>query len=291
MAKNLTKYSNGSSAFIFEQIKTPDGKKSIDQHTNTYLVANTTPFSNDHLPFPMDFKFEPCFVRTPFKELANEIRHFNVRNDDIWIISFPKTGSTWMENIVWQLKNGIDTTKPPFVLFDGLYLEMDMILNDEESNKMHKTERLEMVKDASSPRIIKTHLPPHLLPIELWTNKPKIIYIARNPKDTAISMFHMINGFKKFNGTIDEYFDCFLEDRTNYAPFDAHILTYWKLCHLDYFLFLTYEQLVADRFNGIKIISNFLRCTYTENELKQLADYASIDSMQKLHTKKFHEFR
>ncbi|XP_031637530.1 sulfotransferase 1E1-like [Contarinia nasturtii] len=176
--------------FIFTEVKTPIGKTPFRDRVKTYLLADTKPWANLYLPHPKGYKFEPCFLRTQFKELAYEFRSFKVRKDDIWILSFPKSGTTWTENIIWQLKNGFNFSKEPLALNTGFLLEPDLVTADIDA--VQKTE-FEKLNNAISPRVIKSHLPPHLLPVELWTVRPKIVYIARNPKDVAISLFHMLN--------------------------------------------------------------------------------------------------
>ncbi|XP_031628691.1 sulfotransferase 1 family member D1-like [Contarinia nasturtii] len=147
--------------------------------------------------------------------------------------------------------------------------------------------QLEKLNNTPSPRAIKSHLPLHLLPVDLWRVQPKIIYIARNPKDVAVSTFHMISdGHKIFSGSIEDYFDLFMDNRTLFAPHYAHVLAYWELRNWDNFLFLTYEQLLNDRFDEVKKIAKFLESKYGEDELKQLTEYASFGNMQKLHIPK-----
>ena len=38
---------------------------------------------------------------------AERIRNFEVREDDIWILSYPKTGTTWTIELVWMLVNDL----------------------------------------------------------------------------------------------------------------------------------------------------------------------------------------
>lgn len=266
-----------SNPFIFDKKKFPSDKKSLEAESNSFLLVNTKPFANEHLPFPKDFQYESCFLPSQFEEFAEQIRNFKVREDDIWVLSYPKSGSTWVQYIVEQLKHEINATKEPISLSDSLYLEEVIFVDEEAKSNVNPLEKLDK---ESSPRIIKSHLPPNLLPIELWTIRPKIIYIARNPKDVAVSMFQ---DFKHFTGTIDEFFVLFVEDRNWYAPFHAHVITFWQLRDEDYFMFLTYEELSAHRFTGIKRISEFLRCSYGEDELKLLTDYVAFENMQKLN--------
>lgn len=290
MSQNSTSNlcSEASSPFIFEQVTTPLDKKSFIDNFNTFLLVNTKPWANEHLPHPKDYKFESCVLPPKFKEWANDIREFSVRKDDVWILCYPKSGSNWLENIVWQLKNQMDFSKEPTAMLTSSFFECDILGNLIKEG----VDTLNILNNTPSPRIIKSHLPPHLLPVELWTIQPKIIYISRNPKDAAISRFHMLkDGFNVCSRSIEEFFDIFLDDRTFWAPFHSHVLAYWHIRHLDNFLFLKYEEQVADRFGGIKKIAEFLECTHTDDELKQLTEYTSIGNMQKLYTKRHNNFQ
>lgn len=270
-----------SNPFIFEELKTPIGKRSINDKINTFLLVNTKPWANKHLPYPNDYKFKPCLLRKGFERLANDYRTFKVKSDDVWVLGYPKSGTTWMVNIVSQLKNGLDLSEESLVLNASLFLEQYSVDDD---NIEADYELIELFNTTSSPRLIKSHLPPHLLPVELWTVRPKIIYIARNPKDVAISFFHMItDGFRWFSGSIEEYFDIFLDNRNIYAPFHDHVHANWQLRNLDNFLFLNYEEQLADQFVAIEKIATFLECSYGKDKLKQLMEYTSIGNMQKLY--------
>lgn len=39
---------------------------------------------------------------------AEKIRNFKVRDNDVWIISYPKCGTTWTQEMVWLLGNNLD---------------------------------------------------------------------------------------------------------------------------------------------------------------------------------------
>lgn len=43
-----------------------------------------------------------------YYKYAEQIRNFHVRDDDVWIISYPKCGTTWTQEMVWLLGNNFD---------------------------------------------------------------------------------------------------------------------------------------------------------------------------------------
>lgn len=50
----------------------------------------------------------PCAMGERYHKFAESIRSFQVRDDDVWIISYPKCGTTWTQEMVWLLGNELD---------------------------------------------------------------------------------------------------------------------------------------------------------------------------------------
>lgn len=50
----------------------------------------------------------PCVLTPRYKKFADKIKNFTIKSDDTWLISFPKTGTTWTQEMVWLICNDLD---------------------------------------------------------------------------------------------------------------------------------------------------------------------------------------
>lgn len=173
---------------------------------------------------------------------------------------------------------------PSFNFFDGA-IQFNKIDGDEEFGKyvdsMEKT--FYDLDDVPSPRLIKSHLPPFLLPRELWTVKPKMIHISREVKDVAVSLFHMIKKCMPNAKTITahEHHQMLYNEKSLYfGPYYEHIYGFQQLHHLDHLLFMTYEELSANTFATVKRLSDFLECSYNDEQLNELIENVSFGRMK-----------
>ncbi|XP_050058538.1 luciferin sulfotransferase-like [Aphis gossypii] len=43
-----------------------------------------------------------------FKKFGQCILDMEIRDDDVWVCSFPKTGTTWCQEMTWCIGNNVD---------------------------------------------------------------------------------------------------------------------------------------------------------------------------------------
>ena len=82
-----------------------------------------------------------------------------------------------------------------------------------------------------SPRMFKTHSPYFLMPGgEPTTSSAKYIYLARNPKDTAVSYFHYSMSYMLYEhkGDWDDFFESFVSGKVAYGSWFEHVLPWWQ---------------------------------------------------------------
>ncbi|KAL5004221.1 hypothetical protein ScPMuIL_017677 [Solemya velum] len=117
-------------------------------------------------------------------DVLDAVKDFQLRDDDVLIVTYPKAGTTWMQEIIWLIKNNVDfeEANKKQVYFRSPFLEF----KDEVLNEIG----IEMANTMPSPRVIKTHLPVKLMPRDFHQKDSKTVVVFRNPKDVCTSYFH-----------------------------------------------------------------------------------------------------
>lgn len=81
------------------------------------------------------------FVISPkFAEHAHKIYNFPPRNDDVYVLTYPKSGTTWMQELVWMVMYDCDYEKAKeSLLIRSPFLEMDYLLPKTVEKKLERT--------------------------------------------------------------------------------------------------------------------------------------------------------
>lgn len=247
-----------------------------------YAYPERTPTT----PLGPNWHFKPCFLPSKYKHFKETLANFEVFPDDVWSISFPKSGSTWTQEMLWLLANNLDyATAESVRLMDRYpFVEFDIIYDYLSLNK------IQFVEQMKSPRYIKCHLPAGLLPKQLWTKKPKIVYTTRGIKDTAISLFHHYVNMQGYEGGKDDFLKAFLNDQVFFGPCHNHINDFWHMRKESNILFLTYENMKSDMKSILQETSLFLGKSYSEKELSILENHLAFNSMKNNPSVNYEEF-
>ncbi|XP_055691896.1 sulfotransferase 1 family member D1-like [Lutzomyia longipalpis] len=236
------------------------------------------------IPISKHWDTRPFFLPARHQLSLELIENFKVRSDDTWVLSYPKTGTTWTQEMVWQISNNLDFTRGMnYSIHDRFpFFEVGSVaaINSNE-------ESLKFLQNMPSPRFIQSHLPAPLLPKEIWTMKPKIVYVARNAKDTILSFYHFYRNVQDYRGTLKDLVEAFLADSTNYAPFDAHVIDFWNMRNERNILFLTYEDMKRNLPFVIQKTAKFLEKSLTNEQIDILADHLSFDKMSQNNSVNF----
>ena len=119
--------------------------------------------------------------------MAEKIWNFIPRKDDIWIVTYPKCGTTLTQELVWQIVNNVqlDSEESKKQLYlRSPFLEAGCIRVN--GGDVTYTDPMTYAADQlKSPRIIKSHLPISMLPPNLLDTS-KVLYVGRYRKDEML---------------------------------------------------------------------------------------------------------
>ena len=230
---------------------------------------------------------------TSFVDYLERIKKFEVRDDDIWLCTFPKSGTTWASEMVWCLMNNLDFKTSKSVNLDRriIYFEHKALATRSEL----APDTFKILAERPSPRIIKTHLPFMMLPDQIRTREktPRIIHVYRNSRDTCVSLFHYMRIFEGYTGDFNSLSRLFLEGLSGYySPFWEHVKSFYHSKY-DNIMFLKYEDMKKDLRSNINSVSTFLGCkSYSEDEKDQFEEHLSFKNFKNsasLNKRKFVE--
>ncbi|XP_015912284.2 sulfotransferase 1A3 [Parasteatoda tepidariorum] len=209
-------------------------------------------------------------------DLLEGLEDMPIRRDDVFIITYPKSGTTWTEEIVSLICQGgdVEKVKKEPLVYRVHHLEVGSPFGHSR-----------FLKKLPSPRLMATHLPLPLLPRDLRNPKCKIIYVMRNPKDTAVSYYHH-HKISSFLGNAshswDKFLAYFMAGHVVYGSWFDHVLPYWEFCkrNPNKVFFLSYEELKLDLGGMVRRLSDFLKQPLSVEEVDAIVNHCSFESMK-----------
>lgn len=203
-----------------------------------------------------------------------ESREIQTRAGDICFGSFPKSGSTWLSQILLLLINGGQNP-------DHGSLREHMIWAE---SSWPFPVPIERVTAMDSPRIFKSHMPWSMaVGGDPLSQTAKYIYIARNPKDVCVSYYHFETGKAwagDFKCSWDRWFELFLDGQIQRGNWFDHVLGWWNQRHADNVFFLTYESLLLDFDQQVSELAGYLGIEVGHDLLTNVARLSSFDHMK-----------
>ncbi|XP_072018878.1 sulfotransferase 1A1-like [Amphiura filiformis] len=220
------------------------------------------------------------------EEVVKALTDYDVRDDDVWVTTYPKAGTHWTVEIVnLVMKDGheekIDRTKQPGPMeFD---FAQPGTKNPESLPPLMRVPQYERAKDWPSPRVLMTHLPEHMMPKQIYEGKGKVIFVLRNPKDLAVSYWHFLRPYK-YNPKHEQW-DTFIEqyctDEMVYSSWFTFNLGFWKKHRHDKnFLFLKFEDMKRDLRGAVVQIADFLGQPLSDEAIDRIVAKSDVDSMK-----------
>nr|XP_057918361.1 sulfotransferase 1 family member D1-like isoform X2 [Doryrhamphus excisus] len=141
---------------------------------------------------------------------------------------------------------------------------------------------LDLLKAMEPPRVIKTHLPFHLVPKGFWENKCKVIYVARNAKDNLVSYFYFdqINLTHPDPGPWEGYIQKFMHGQLAWGSWYDHVKGYWEEREKRNILYLFYEDMKENPRREVERIMKYLDLSFSDDIISRIVELTSFKSMK-----------
>lgn len=189
-------------------------------------------------------------------------RGLEVTDRDIFICSYPKSGTTWTQNLVCRLLAAYseqDLAEDWHLSHSAPFYEVDQYWEEDGSRKPAQTPLISSKtgNNAQEYRVFNTHLRPHQLPPQA-----KCIYVMRDPLDVLASFYyhliHMAQDDGGYEGTAAEFCKDFVEGTILYGKWQDHMEAFLSTNVSQPRLSLHYDEMKEDLTREATKVASFL---------------------------------
>lgn len=189
-------------------------------------------------------------------------RKVDVRNDDTFIVSYPKSGNTWTRFLLGNL------ISPRGASFKNI----EEIIPD---IYQHNAEILEKIQ---SPRVLKSH--------EYFDPRyRKVIHIIRDPRAVAVSYWYHQIKFREVDKTcsLEDFVDWFVLKGNEYGTWSSHTEGWLNARQNNRnILLVRYEDLISNPEKELEKIARHMDLNISDALIKNAIMNSSFDRMRSL---------
>lgn len=209
-------------------------------------------------------RFIPQVIKKALKNFLNNIAAVYTRQTpiqetsvhDIFIIGYPKSGNTWLQNIIAELVYGVEVNKIDDALLQDLMPDVHFKRTYRRYGK-------------------RMYFKSHDLP------KPhhrKVIYIVRDGRDVMVSYFNYLNAL----GESDTDLNAQIQSGKGFFPckWHEHVRAWKDNPFGAEILFIRYEDLLDKTFESISLLTHFLGLDISDDAVNAVIKNTSFNQMQ-----------
>ena len=224
----------------------------------------TRPKAEEGAPTPMISQLSYAVKYVLGRDTAG--RNFFVHPDDTFLVSYPKSGSTWARFLVAALANPEETVS---------FLNIDRLLPSISSRSKRA------LRKQPRPRLIKSH--------EYFDARyQNVIYVVRDPRDVVLSQyrFFLKRGAIDDGYALDRFVNRFLAGLNEYGSWGENVGS-WLAARQGSkrFLLLRYEDMLVGTDKELKKVADFLGKVVTPEYVARCVEQGSAERMRDLEKK------
>ncbi|KTF92254.1 hypothetical protein cypCar_00035514 [Cyprinus carpio] len=182
------------------------------------------------------------------EESLNYLQNFQVKDDDVIAVTYPKSGTTWVQEILPPLLNGGDLTS------------VETIPNWDRVPWLEETRASVVLDKLHSPRALVSHMPYNLMPSSFFKSKAKF---SRRPLEA-----------------FGRIVDIILSGKVFFGKWADHVKS-WRNPELgDRILYITYEEMFQDLRQVLGRILKFLGRELSAEALDRVVNHGTFKNMK-----------
>ena len=221
---------------------------------------------------------------------------YSPRSDDVIITTAYKSGTTWTQDIFYELLYGDDPKKP---IQDAVN-----VWPDADFLGIEKSALKAWLDGFEKQRYIKSHLPLDGLP---YYEQAKYVIVCRDPRDVFMSLFNHVSRYKaEFYQMLNDparligepmpqistdprevwrdwisrgWFDWESEGYPMWSNMH-HTQTYWNFRHLPNFLFLHYNDMLSDLTGAVTKIAEFSNIKVDSQKIARVVEATTFENVK-----------
>ncbi|XP_074476772.1 sulfotransferase 2B1-like isoform X2 [Sebastes fasciatus] len=213
--------------------------------------------------------YMPSALHTP--QSLKYYEEFTFRPDDIIIVTYPKSGTTWMQEIV------------PLIVSGGDPASVETLPNWDRAPWLEETQAcLLNLEERPSPRLLTTHFQYNMMPPSFFEVKPKVINVVRNPKDVLTSSFHYYGMASHLvnQGSKSEFLHKFLDGKVVYGTWFDHVKSWLNAEDTEHVMHMSYEEMIMDLKDSVARIAQFLQKSLDAEVIEKIAHRCLFKNMK-----------
>jgi hypothetical protein len=197
-------------------------------------------------------------------------RNFNALPDDTFLVSYPKSGNTWVRFLIANLLH----PDRPVTLTSA-----DRFIAGVDGQSQEYFDRL------PRPRVIKSHYP-------FDPKYRRVIYVIRDPRDVVLSQYHYQRKRRVLHDDypLEKFVERFLAGEVcPYGSWAENVCS-WLGTRTDdpAFLYIRYEDLQQDTELYVRQVARFLGMAPDPGLLRQSIERSSVNRMRELEKNEAH---
>jgi estrone sulfotransferase len=203
-------------------------------------------------------------ARNPAQILDHSAFYPTIRPSDVFLCSYPKSGTTWLGYLIAQtLRSDDDSVRMGLNSFNKYVPDINLAYTKRGS--------LAQFVELADPRIFLCHAARD-------EHFPKVVYVIRDPRDTMVSYWH----YRKFLASdFNLSLSDFLSGNDHWpCEWDQHVASWLLEKSHPQLLLVRYEEMHKDAAAVLKRVLDFAGINQTQEKIEAAVEASRFENMR-----------